>query len=115
MEKSDSEGDKSDWEDDSNFNALYDFIDEKFYSTLVSKIKTEVKLALNEALNVNISHSIKQTDNKNVMDFNENKCLKELITTLKEEINLLRNEMDSKDKIIELIIKDKLNERAEKN
>ena len=48
------------------------------------------------------------------MDFNENKCLKDLITTLKEEINFLRNEMDSKDKIIELVIKDKLNERAEK-
>ena len=41
------------------------------------------------------------------MDFNENKYLKDLITTLKEEINLLRNEMDSKDKIIEIVIKDK--------
>ena len=33
-----------------NLNALQDFIDEKFYLTLVNKIKSEVKLALNDSL-----------------------------------------------------------------
>ena len=37
----------------------------------------------------------------------------DLITPLKEEITFLRNEMASKDKIIDLMIKDKFNERTE--
>ena len=39
----------------------------------------------------------------------------DLISTLKEEINFLRNEVVSKDKIIELTIKDKCDAHTEKN
>ena len=38
-------------EPESSFNALQEFIDERFYSTLINKIKSEIKLALNESLN----------------------------------------------------------------
>ena len=41
------------------------------------------------------------------MSSKDNKCLPDLITILKDEITFLRNEVQSKDKIIELIIKDK--------
>ena len=48
------------------------------------------------------------------MSSKDNKCLPDLII-LKDEITFLRNEVQSKDKIIELIIKDKYNDSAEKN
>ena len=38
-------------EPESSFNALQEFIDERFYSTLINKIKSEIKLELNESLN----------------------------------------------------------------
>ena len=39
----------------------------------------------------------------------------DLISTLREEINFLRNEVVSEDKIIELMIKDKCDAPTEKN
>ena len=44
------------------------------------------------------------------MNLKENKSKDDLISTLKDEINFLRNEVVSKDKIIELMIKDKFND-----
>ena len=38
-------------ETESSFNALQQFIDERFYSTLINKIESQIKLALNESLN----------------------------------------------------------------
>ena len=97
-----------DSEHENSFNALHDFIDEKFYSVLINKIKTEIKLALNDGLSHDTIKSIKQTNNNK----NENKCFDELIATLKDEIKFLRNELNSKDKILS---NDILNERAGKN
>ena len=45
-------------EHENSFNALPDFIDEKFYSVLINKIKTEIKLALNDALSYDTIKSI---------------------------------------------------------
>ena len=96
-------------------NDLHEFIDVSFYATLVSKIKSEVKLALNEFVNHDCIQNLKYTDEKNEMSSKDNKCLPDLITILKDEITFLRNEVQSKDKIIELIIEDKFNDSAEKN
>ena len=87
--------------DDSNFEALKDFIDDKFYTILVNKIKTEVKIALNESLHKTTVNNSEITD-------------KEIISTLKKDIESLRNQIDTKDKIIELLIKDKSNDSTVK-
>ena len=42
---------KNDSEHVSSFNALHEFIEEKFHTILNNKIKSEVKLALNELIN----------------------------------------------------------------
>ena len=44
------------------------------------------------------------------MNLKENKSKDDLISTLEDEINFLRNEVLSKDKIIEMMIKDKFND-----
>ena len=77
------------------------FIDEKFYNIFTERIKSEVNDAVKnhlELLNVNNPNSdrvINNTDQKTLID------------TLNSEITFLRNELNSKDKIIELLIKDK--------
>ena len=83
--------------DDSNFDALKDFIDDKFYTIVVNKTKTEVKIALNESLHKTT------VNNSEISD-------KEIISTLKKDIESLRNQIDTKDRIIELLIKDKTND-----
>ena len=97
-----------DSEHESSFNAIYELIDERFYSILINKIKSEVKLALSESQHNETIQNVKYINNKNEVNLKE-----DLITTLKEEITFLRNEMASKDKIIDLMIKDKFNERTE--
>ena len=42
------------------------------------------------------------------MNLKANNCHEDLIDTLKDEIKFLRNEIVSKDKIIELMVKDNL-------
>ena len=84
-----------------SFNALDEFIDERFYSILINKIKSEVKLALNDTINNETIQNVNHINNKNEMNLKENKRLEDLITTLKEEIKFLRNEMESKDKFNE--------------
>ena len=101
---------KRDSEHGNTFTALHEFIDEKFYSVLINKIKAEIKLALDDALKSETIHSVNEVNNNK----NENKCLDELIATLKDEIKFLRNELVSKDKVIQLLTNDKLNERTEK-
>ena len=44
------------------------------------------------------------------MNLKANNCYEDLIDTLKDEIKFLRNEIVSKDKIIELVVKDKFND-----
>ena len=61
----------------------------------MNKIKGEVKLALNDCLNSDI---IQTANNKNVSYANE-----VLIATLREEITFLHYELNSKDKVIQLI------------
>ena len=77
-----------------------EFIDNKLYSTLIDRIKREVKNEIKNALNSNQLNADIRNDIVN--DNNDS-----LITSLKSEIDFLRNELLSKDKIIEMIIKDK--------
>ena len=100
-------------EHETSFNALHEFIDDSFYSTLIRKIKSEVKLAMHEFVNHDAIQNLKYTNEKNETSLKD-KCLADLITTLKDQITFLRNEIQSKDKIIELTIKDKFSDNAEK-
>ena len=100
-------------EHETSFNALHEFIDYSFYSTLIKKIKSEVKLAMHEFVNHDAIQNLKYTNEKKETSLKD-KCLPDLITTLKDQVTFLRNEIQSKDKIIELMIKDKFNDNAEK-
>ena len=101
-------------DDESSFNALQHFIDEKFHSVLVNKIKTEIQIALKDALNCDIIQAINDSNNNKETNVNGNKCLNELIAVLKDEIKFLRNELDSKNTIIQIMTNDKFNECADK-
>ena len=79
-----------------DLNALQTFIDEKFYSTLVNKIKAEVNLALNDVLNCDIIQAVKHTHNKNTNDV--------LVEYMRNEIMFLRKELTSKDEIIKILV-----------
>ena len=107
---------KNDSEHVSSCHALHEFIDEKFHTILSNKIKSEVKLALNELINHDFIQNIQHNNNSsNGFNLKENKSMDDLISTLKEEIDFLRNEVVSKDKIIELMRKDKCDAHTEKN
>ena len=69
---------------------------------------------MNESIEHDYIENVKHTNDKNRITSKDNKCLEDLITILKDEIIFLRNEIQSKDKVIELMLKDKFNERAEK-
>ena len=91
-------------------NALGNLIDDKFYTILVNKIKSEVKLALNDIFNGN---TIKEVNDAIIKDGNykkESNVNDVLIITLREEIKFLRDELKSKDKIVQLIIQEKGNQ-----
>ena len=94
-------------EDDTSLNAIGELIDDKFYSILINRIKSEVKLALDERLNCNIIKEVNTNKDSNTNDI--------LITTLKEEIKFLRDELKSKDQVIKLILQDKVNDHSVKN
>ena len=83
-----------------DLNALQTFINEKFYSTLVNKIKAEVKLALNDVLNCDIIQAVKHTHNKNTNDV--------LVESMHNEILFLRKELTSKDEIIKILVDERL-------
>ena len=98
------------FEDDADLNALRNLIDDKFYTILVNKIKSEVKLALNDIFNGN---TIKEVNDAIIKDGNykkESNVNDVLIITLREEIKFLHDELKSKDKIVQLIIQEKGNQ-----
>ena len=93
------------------------FIQEKFHETLINMINVEVKKALSE-LSVD-ELSVKKLCKLNTSDIikthvqESQECVSDndngnvLISVLKSEITFLRNEMNSKDEIIKLLINDR--------
>ena len=88
-------------DDGESLHLVTEFIDKEFYSTLINRMKLEVKNEIKNVLNANELNLNIPKDMTN--DVNNDS----LITSLKSEIDFLRKEILSKDKIIELIIKDK--------
>ena len=78
-------------------SAIKEFIDDKFYSTLMNKIKIEVKVALNELITSDDDRIHKFIVKNQESNLNENE---DLITILKKGIEFLRKELQSKDLII---------------
>ena len=88
------------------------FINDKFCDVLLNKIKSEIKLTLNERSEFNNPVNRNSDDGSELNLENDYKAIKNptndlLIEVLKEEIAFLRSELTSKNKIIELLIKDK--------
>lgn len=94
-----------------NDSDITNFINDKFYETLINRIKLEVKHAINLMLNNNSINSERLSIPDNNKDTND------IISILKDELQFLKDELSSKDKIIEMIIKDKpcINESASDN
>ena len=113
--------DEENLSDDSNCSekntishSLKSYINDKFYETLINKIKYEVKLAVDTEIHKNMLLSRNpepielnavsfNADNK----INHNNSNDSLINALNSEIKFLRNEVSSKDAIIKLLINDR--------
>ena len=89
---------------DVSTESLEKYINEEFYLTLINRIKSEVKMAVNEHISSTNSadQPLKNGNNSATNDLN-----KILIDSLISEIDFLRKELQSKDKLIEIIIKEK--------
>ena len=88
-------------------------VNEQFHNNLINLIKQEVKNEF-KLLNDNVLSDISANTvklNKHEFNANDSKVIREdnilLIDSLNSEIKFLRNEMASKDRIIELLIKDR--------
>ena len=121
-EASDEEASDEEASDDTrNENLIEAYINEKFYETLVNKIKGEVKMAVSIELNEKhiLSHIAKSSNELNTgsnyvnndgnsitndaLQTNVHSRKDTLIESLKEEINFLRNQVKSQNRIIELM------------
>ena len=87
--------------DDSTEN-LEKYINDEFYLTLINRIKSEVKIAITE--HISTANHVDQSYNYIKSSIGRNDML---IESLKSEIDFLRKELQSKDKIMEIIIKEK--------
>ena len=91
---------------DETCESMQQYIDEKFENILLNNIKNEVRNALhNSIIAEGVKDIAKSCESKINSSTKENDYLKELIMILKADIQFLRNEVQSKDKIIELLIK----------
>ena len=98
-----------------NLNAFKDIIDDSFYDIPVDRIKSEVQITLNNQLKRNVVN-VNDYSLINHQNFiKEKDTLNELIVILNLEVEFLHKELDSKDKIIELLVKDKENVIRERN
>ena len=88
---------------------LINYLNDEFYDILIKRIKSEVSSALTElnartiSTDINNSLTFQQESNNTKTDNNNNI----LIAALNDEIKFLRSEINSKDTIIELLIKEK--------
>ena len=73
---------------------------------MINRIKSEVKMAINEHSLLNEKTTNPLSDKSNIISSKDDSNVI-LVNSLKSEIDFLRTEIQSKDKIIEIIIKDK--------
>ena len=99
-------------------DSLKSYINDKFYETLINKIKSEVKIAVDsEFYKKTVLSCNPQLDELNTVSINADNCVNYdntndvLLKTLNSEIKFLRDEVSSKDTIIRLLI----NERDKSN
>lgn len=89
-------------------SSLQEFIDDKFFETLNNKIKQEVKNQVSMLINKN-----------NIFDVNsfttpdDNRNNNEIIALLKSQLEFVKSEIASKDKIIDILLNDKSPIKAE--
>ena len=93
---------------DTNCKSLENFINLKFYETLVDKIKDEVKNAINESsllkANTN-SINVISPECENEANSKKNN---DLVNVLLDQIEFLKGELKSKDSIIKLLLSDRV-------
>lgn len=89
---------------DGEDSQLFDYINDKFYESLKNMIKVEVKSEVKTQLNNNNKHLLnaKHCDTPSI-HIPDN----EIITTLTSQVEFLKNELLSKEKTIDLLLKDK--------
>ena len=99
-------------------DSLKSYTNDKFYETLINKIKSEVKIAVDSELyKKTVLSRNPQLNELNTVSINADNCVNYnttndvLLKTLNSEIKFLRDEVSSKDSIIRLLI----NERDKSN
>lgn len=89
---------------DGEDSQLFDYINDKFYESLINMIKVEVKSEVKTQLSNNNKHLLNakhySTPSINIPD-------NEIITTLTSKVEFLQKELLSKEKIIDLLLKEK--------
>ena len=88
--------------------------DDEFYNTLTSIIQREVKNAV-KSVKQDCASDININETSFVKNINENQYISDLIATQRKDIEFLRNEVLSKDKIIQMLLSDKENTNKYKN
>ena len=94
--------------------SLKSYINDKFYETLINKVKSKVKIAVDTKFNkktlLSRNHELNELNIISVNADNHvtyNNTNDVLINTLNSEIKFLRDEVSSKDTIIRLLINDR--------
>ena len=88
--------------------SLESFINEEFYSVIINRIKLEVNVAVEKALEANSLPAVHDTKIYEESEFKlkDNKQ-KTLIENLNKQIEFLQNELVNKNEIIKTLINDK--------
>ena len=88
--------------------SLESFVNEEFYSVIFNRIKMEVKVAVEKALDVNSlsAGNVTKINEESEIKLNDNKQ-KTLIENLNKQIEFLQNELVNKNEIIKTLINDK--------
>ena len=88
--------------------SIESFVNEEFYSVIINRIKLEVNVAVEKALEANSLPAVQDTKIYDKMEFKpkDNKQ-KTLIENLNKQIEFLQNELVNKNEIIKALINDK--------
>ena len=93
---------------------MFKYIDDKFYEVILNKIKIQVKNEVKNEIN-RLSNLDTTLLNTHEISNTGNIINKEITDLFKAEIEFLKNELASKNKIIEVLLKDKSSDNCNNN
>lgn len=104
-----------DEDDENTITSLENFIHDKFYETLINKIREEVKTVVNSEtnlLNTNVKANSLKVINPECDFDNKRKDSSDLVNVLLDQIEFLKSELKSKDSIIKILLNDRVSDKS---